>query len=229
MVTPFDLVNTSQVTIPQIESQENQVNLTKSQAKTIKRIPRASRTNAARKLASVIEEVVALNDLASWNRLFLFLSRCLRAPPRGGRRWNVTRAIKNQIREETDPPPIQNRTNRLRRKQIDHPDLMDALATRVSEKLENGDYRGAIRIACSQDSVAEKNEVTWRSLQLKHPEPHQDTLIPTASTEDDISSSILVTETNAIQAIHHSQTGLPLVILMCLFYKNIINTSYNFH
>ena len=36
---------------------------------------------------------------------FSLTPRCLRAPPRGGRRWNVTRAINNQIREESDHLP----------------------------------------------------------------------------------------------------------------------------
>ena len=52
--------------------------------KTIKRIPRASRNTAAKKLASIIEAAVASNDQNSWDRLFRFASRCLRSPRRGG-------------------------------------------------------------------------------------------------------------------------------------------------
>jgi hypothetical protein len=32
---------------------------------------------------------------------------------------------------------------------------MQFLAKRVSSKLEEGDYRGAVRIACSEDSIAD--------------------------------------------------------------------------
>ena len=52
--------------------------------KILKRIPKASRLSAGRKLATILEAVVSKNDHASWDRLFRFSSRCLRAPKRGG-------------------------------------------------------------------------------------------------------------------------------------------------
>ena len=55
---------------PTTDASLNHANLARSHVKTIKRIPRAARINAAKKLASIIEDVVALNDETSWNRLF---------------------------------------------------------------------------------------------------------------------------------------------------------------
>ena len=46
---------------------------------------------------------------------------------------------------------------------------MRILAKRVSSKLEEGDVRGAVRIACSEDTLAELNEETLSALRAKHP------------------------------------------------------------
>ena len=51
-----------------------------SRARVLKRIPRASRHLAATKLAGILDEVTEKNDVASWDRLFRFGSRCLTLP-----------------------------------------------------------------------------------------------------------------------------------------------------
>ena len=77
----------------------------RSHVKPIRRIPRSSRDLAAKKLAVIIEAVVANPDSGpAWDRLFHFSSRCLRVPKRGGCRWNLARAINEQIRTKVDPP-----------------------------------------------------------------------------------------------------------------------------
>ena len=49
------------------------------------------------------------------------------------------------------------------------PNQMDQLAARVSSKLEDGDYRGAIRLACSEDVLAEHTSHTLDALRVMHP------------------------------------------------------------
>ena len=51
-----------------------------------------------------------------------------------------------------------------------HP--MDKLAARVSSKLEEGNYRGAVRLACSENTMAEHTNDTLEALRQKHPPPH---------------------------------------------------------
>ena len=46
---------------------------------------------------------------------------------------------------------------------------MDKLAARVSSKLEEGNYRGAVRLLCSEDAIAEHSNETLEALRLKHP------------------------------------------------------------
>ena len=51
---------------------------------------------------------------------------------------------------------------------------MDALAFRVEIKLEEGNYRSAVRLACGSDSIAEHSPATLQRLKKKHPNPHLD-------------------------------------------------------
>ena len=51
------------------------------------------------------------------------------------------------------------------------------MATRVSSKLEESDYRGAVRLACSEDVIAEHNTHTLEDLRAKHPPPHPGSII----------------------------------------------------
>ena len=53
--------------------------------------------------------------------------------------------------------------------------MLESLGRRVASKLEDGDFTGAVRLACSDDSLAPFNSVTFAA---KHPEPHCDTVIP---------------------------------------------------
>ena len=73
--------------------------------KIVKRIPRASREHAASKLAAILDDVTAANNVASWTRLLNFPRRCLRVPVRGGSRWSLARQVNRQLTEECDPPP----------------------------------------------------------------------------------------------------------------------------
>ena len=59
---------------------------------------------------------------------------------------------------------------------------MERLAARISAKLEDGNFNGAVRLAASKDSIAEPNEERLASLQDKHPSPHPNSCIPAAPT-----------------------------------------------
>ena len=56
---------------------------------------------------------------------------------------------------------------------------MNKLAGRVSSKLEEGDYRGAVRLVCSEDVIAEhSSHIPYMPLyRLKHPPPHPDSSV----------------------------------------------------
>ena len=150
--------------------------------KILKRIPRASRGQAGSKLTLVLNAIVNKNDQAAWRRLLLFFPRCLQVHQRQPRDRHSTLAsrVNKQLREEVDPPLPPHRpsgpSSRSSKKGIKDP--MAYLASRVSSKLEEGDFKGAVRLACTEDTIADKRDATLEALKLKHPPPHPDSSIP---------------------------------------------------
>ena len=64
----------------------------------------------------------------------------------------------------------------------------------MTTKLEEGDYRGAVHLACSEDSIAVLDEETVAALQSKHPPPHPETCIPPAPNSFTLDSPLLEEE-----------------------------------
>lgn len=136
----------------------------------IKRILWATRVSAAKKLASVIDQVVIHNDIPSWCRLLQFPKKCFRMPCRGGKHRNLATLVNNQINEESSAglPTTQG----VRNNSTSSRPLLKWLSDRVSSKLEEGNYKGAVRLACSEDTMADHSDITLSALRLKHPPPH---------------------------------------------------------
>ena len=152
-------------------------------AKVLKRVPKASRELCGRKLADLLNAVVRKNDHDAWVRLLGFSARCLSAPPRGGKWRSLASFVNGKLREEADAPAIPSAATtaapRPRRGKSAHlQDPFIHLAARVSSKLEEGDFSGAVRLACSDDALAEPNEATYSALQQKHPSPYPGSSIP---------------------------------------------------
>ena len=120
--------------------------------KILKRVPRASRNLAAKKLSSILDDVVSTNNDPSWDRLFRFAPRCLHTPKRGGRNWNLTAIVNRNIRDEGDQILAEKPTLKHQPKK----NAAHTLAARVASKLEEGDFKGARRLASSKDSIDPK-------------------------------------------------------------------------
>ena len=152
-----------------------------SGTKVIRRIPRGSRDLAARKFAYALDQVTSLNNVEAWLRLLQLPRKCFSVPRRCGKCWSLATIINRQIKDESDPPSYD-------RSPASGPDLhqaqpitsIHAIASRISCKLEEGDYKGALRLACSEDTFAPPNDSTIEALKSKHPPPHPESVIPTA-------------------------------------------------
>ena len=86
------------------------------------------------------------------------------------------------------------------------------MAINVSAKLEEGDFRGAVRLACSEDSVAEANEATIAALRLKHPAPHPDSSMPPPPDNHELEGALSVSEgavAHAIRSFPNGSAGGP--------------------
>ena len=64
--------------------------------------------------------------------------------PRGGHRRSLAGEVNQLVSDEADPPPPLQPSNQRSRADC-HP--LQSLASRVSSKLEEGDYRAALRLA----------------------------------------------------------------------------------
>ena len=91
---------------------------------------------------------------------FFFTRCCLQAPRRGGRCRNlanlINQAVANEIDVTSTSPPTRPRHSEL-----------DTLAARVSSKLEDGDFRGAVQLASFRDTFCVPDETSLDALQKK--------------------------------------------------------------
>ena len=177
---------------------------TSTSVKVVKRIPRASRHFAATKLAHVLDGVTEHNDAASWDRLFKFSFRCLALPKRGGSRRSLASALNEQLRAEADPAAATSQSARQSSGPRPPGDPLINLAKRVSTKLEEGDYKGAVRIACSDETIADINDETLSALKLKHPPAHPDSCFP---SPPEAASLTPVSEKEVVSAIRSFPCG----------------------
>lgn len=106
---------------------------TRKSVKIVKRLAKASRECAGRKLATILDSVVDKND-PLWYAL-------PQMPLQRGCHRSLATAVNRQLKEEEDPPPS---TRPSSRRGNCHPTdyLATILASRVLAKLEDGDFRG---------------------------------------------------------------------------------------
>ena len=75
----------------------------------------------------------------------------------------------------------------------------------MSIKLEEGDYKGAVRLACSDDSILDLNDKTVSALRSKHPPPHPDSSNPSPPVEG--TPCVTVTEKDVAETIRSFPNG----------------------
>ena len=172
--------------------------------KILKRIPRASREQAASKLATILDAIVSNSNHTSWCRLLQFSVRCFHVAGEGARmvkRCSLASIVNRKLREETDPPvPRQSSRSNRQSTKSSPKDPVAYLASRVSSKLEQGDFKGAVRLACSDATIADCSDSMFEALQHKHPARHPDSSIPPLTDPMDL-PIITVSEEEIIRAI----------------------------
>jgi hypothetical protein len=82
--------------------------------------------------------------------------------------------------------------------------ISDNIAARVSAKLEDGDIRGAIRLASSGDSLAPFDDVTAASLHTKQPARAASDTVPHSPSVD---GCLCLREADIVAAIRLSVPG----------------------
>uniref|UniRef100_A0A1X7THK7 Uncharacterized protein n=2 Tax=Amphimedon queenslandica TaxID=400682 RepID=A0A1X7THK7_AMPQE len=138
-------------------------------------------------------------SLQSWERLLSFAPRCLFSPRRGGKRWCWATQINQQIDSDDGPPEGYGH-----RPRGSPSSSVDQLRLAFSARLEEGDFRGAIRIASSETSLASPSAETLQALRSKHPPRPQD-FSPPPCPDDGV--SIPVSIVKVVNAICSFPTG----------------------
>ena len=147
----------------------------------LKRIPKASRSHAAKLFTTLVNAVVSENSLQSWNRLLQFASRCLVSPGRAGKNHkSLATVVNKQLREfesNTSPPDTKSEAKPRNAKK-------PSIANIVSGKISDGDIRGAVRILASDARVLDSSPEVLEALKAKHPPPHEDTQLPAPPSDE---------------------------------------------
>jgi len=186
----------------------------------LKYIPKASRVLAATKLTTVLDHVVTdPTNMKVWEQLLLFTYSCFGANKRAGKQHKqhktslatkVNKALSDYLFSgpRAEAAPAQTRTRKQKKKIT--PSELQNLAARVSSKIEEGDVRGAVRIASSDDKLAPYDDETVAALKLLHP-PRATTSNP-AQHIDNLSDStslpvLILTENDIVAAIKTFPAG----------------------
>ena len=145
----------------------------------VRRIPRAARASCAALLTQILQRIVASpNNKTAWRELLHFGPVILAKPKRGGTKRNLSNIINSRVAawDKDEVPIVQDQTGDLKtsRKSSEN----SRLAAAVSSKLEAGNFRAAVRIVTSSDTIAKVDQDTLEALRTKHPAPAKDQRIP---------------------------------------------------
>jgi len=136
---------------------------------SIKHIPKSARAACASHLASVLRSIVSdPASVSNWTGLFQWDGTILQPPKRGGKRHNLSSAIKNRITSFS--PTVSPSESEISRQVKSRQETVDSrLCQAVAAKLEDGNVRAAVRLIMSDDTLAEPSVECLAKLQEKHP------------------------------------------------------------
>src|SRR6218665_3058935 len=141
-----------------------------------KRIPRSARASCAALLGELIDTVVRdPDDTERWSNLLSFGGNILAKPKRGGAKRKLTSIILSRITNWRSKGPAchtdddEKRPMPVRRKGLMKDDSAKYLASAGASKLEDGNFKAAIRLICCDDEPASDTPETLAGLKAKHP------------------------------------------------------------
>ena len=139
----------------------------------VNRIPRAARPACRQLLTQIIRKIVSTpNDKAAFKELVHFGPVILAKPKRSGANRNMSNIINKRVATwDENLTLVRPREDRRASKKTTE---SSKLAAAVTNKLEAGNFKAAVRIICSSDTPAAANEETLKALRTKHPDPPAD-------------------------------------------------------
>ena len=173
---------------------------TPSEVGVVKFIPKSARTACAINLAGVLQEIVKRpSALDKWLKVLNWAKDILALPVKGGKKTPLASVIiKRTSNDNISIPPIGDCTVTKTRQARHGSQSPQMLAKLISNKLEEGNVKGAVRILMSNDAVAPNTDATLNLLRAKHPQslrPLVECTIPSSSSvltvsEDEVRKSL---------------------------------------
>ena len=155
----------------------------------IKWIPKGARGHCAPLLSHLLKSVTDNpTSGTAWVNLLSFATQVLAKPSRGGKSKNLSNIIAKRCKDFHLANDDELRNGKLgydsqeetsgregrRKKKSKSTDPLGNLAKLVSLKLEEGNYKGAVRLISSEDVFAIPSAEALQTLQDKHPQAHKD-------------------------------------------------------
>ena len=138
--------------------------------------------------------------------LLVYGSKVLTKPKRGGTKRNLTNKIKNRIAnyendvaDEDEPLDIHQKPRKVNGE--------EQLAKATTAKLEDGDFKAALRLICSEDIPAIPSVETKDKLQQKQPPKPQDRRDPPRPNQGAAPTPLTVTSATVLQEIRSFPPG----------------------
>ena len=170
--------------------------------RVLKRIPKGSRPACASLLAQLVEKVIDdPSSTVAWRRLFAFAPVCLsnRGSTKTKRKQaSLASAVNRQVQDfdKSWHIPIPNdKSSDVPRKKTKE----DSIGKIVSAKICDGDIRGAIRVASSEESIAPFSPETLDELKAKHPGPSPGSVLPPGPSMGTLAAGPLVVDGGAVR------------------------------
>jgi len=170
-------------------------------ASIIKHIPRSARAHCANELISAISKILTTPEsVDAWTIFLNFSSTILTAPRRTGRKHNITTVLRKRSVTDVIVPVSHDISAKANKSSAND----EALATAVMSKIEDGNFKAAIRILGSDDRLAPDCSETVDALRERHPSASQDRMsIP----DQHNFSSCTVSEADVAAAIRSFPAG----------------------
>ena len=144
--------------------------------KVLRHIPKAARVQFRICLNECLEQATTTNDATTWLRLLLLPAAVLRNDSTlQGMGGSLATKVKRRLAAFTDASSIHDVLQMARKSVMTvkpnkpNKPKRDRTAALVAEKISDGDVKGAIRLACSDDSIAPYDAETLAVLLQKHP------------------------------------------------------------
>ena len=141
--------------------------------------------------------------VSSWSDLLNFGSAVLQVPARTGKGHNLSSLIRKRVANLGNGVPSEQDVRSVPKKSLSK---SSSRASAVRAKMEDGNISAAVRILCSEESLAVSNLDTLNKLKEKHPPASSSTCpIPLPGSVD--TQPLQVTEQEVLKAVRSFPAG----------------------